>query len=141
MLGMVDDLSRLERDVIATILAPEHPVMDALRRQFERCHVASREMSGVGFFTTLEVASDAAPASVQPGRLFLGDVTATVDGPTHGAGFVLFVEDGVLDVLEGWSYDEPWPDTIAGYAVTAGGVTHGGGAATDLEQVDARSTR
>jgi hypothetical protein len=52
MLGMVDQLSPLERDVLATILAPNHPVMNALRRQFERCQVASRETTGVGFFTS-----------------------------------------------------------------------------------------
>ena len=130
------DLSPLERDVIATILAPDHPVLNALRRQFERSHVASRQMTGVGFFTELAVEKDVERAPVIPGRprLCLGDVSVTIDGLEHGAGFVLFVEDGVLDTLEGFSYDEPWPDVIGEYDVRAGGVTHSGGSKSDIEQ-------
>src|SRR3990170_7716804 len=112
---MADELSSLERDVIATILAPDHPVMNALRRQFDRCHVASRETTGVGFFTALEIAPDVVPAPVKCGSMDLGDVTATIEGLEHGVGFVLFAQDGVLDVLEGFSYVEPWADMNARY--------------------------
>jgi hypothetical protein len=91
----------LEHDVIATILAPDHPVMNALRRQLDRCEAASRRFTGVGFFTVLDVAADVEPAPVRRGRMDLGDVTVTIDGLEHGAGFVLFVQDGVLHVLEG----------------------------------------
>lgn len=134
---MADELSPLERDVLATILAPEHPVMNALRRQFDRCRVARRETTGVGFFTTLEIARDIEPARVRPGRMDLGDITATIDGLEHGAGFVLFVQDGVLDVLEGFSYVGPWTDMNARYEVRGGGVGHGGGSMTDIEEVHA----
>lgn len=129
------ELSPLERDALAIILAPDHPVMNALRRQFERCQVASRETTGVGFFTTLEIAPDVEAAPVKPGRMDLSDVTATIDGLEHGAGFVLFVQDGVLDVLEGFSYDGPWTDMNARYEVRAGGVMHSGGSMTDIEEV------
>ena len=131
---MADVLTLLERDVIATILRPDHPVMNALRRQFERCHVASRQMTGVGFLTELDTDVERAP--VRPGRLCVGDVTVTIDGLERGAGFLLFVEDGVLDTLEGFTYDEPWPDVIGRYEVTAGGISHSGGSKTDVEQVD-----
>ena len=134
---MADELSPLERDVIDTILAPDHPVMHVLRRQFERCHVASRRFTGVGFFTVLDVATDVEPAPVKPGAMDLGDVTATIEGLQHGAGFVLFVRDGALTELEGFSFDEPWPDPSARFEVTAGGVMHGGGSKTDIEEVDA----
>jgi hypothetical protein len=140
LLRVTDGLSPLEREVIATILAPEHPVMYALRRQFERCHVTAREMTGVGFFTTLAMATHVPPAPVKPGRMHLGDVTATIEGLEHGAGFVLFVRDGVLDTLEGYSFDEPWPDVIVLYEVSAGGVMHSGGSETDMEQVGAAWT-
>ena len=133
---MADDLSALERDVIATILRPDHPVMNALHRQFRLCHVASRQMTGVGFFTKLDIETDVEPAPIKPGRLCLGDVTVTVEGLERGAGFVLFVDDGVLDTLEGFTYDEPWPDEIGRYEVTAGGILHSGGSKTDVEQVD-----
>jgi len=133
---MADDLTLLERDVIATILRPAHPVMNALRRQFERCHVASRQMTGVGFFTELDIETDVERAPVKPGRLCLGDVTVTIEGMERGAGFVLFVEGGVLDTLEGFTYDEPWPDVMGRYEVTAGGISQSGESKTDVEQVD-----
>jgi hypothetical protein len=129
------ELSPLERDVIASILAPEHPVMNALRLQLEHCRASSREATGVGFYTSLEVAPDIEPAPVKPGTMDLGDVNAVIDGLEHGAGFVLFVTDGVLHMLEGFSYDEPWTNIDARFEVTAGGVMHHGGSMTDIEQV------
>lgn len=98
--------------------------------------MASREATGVGFFTTLVIGDGAEPAPVKPGQMDLGDVTAVIDGVEHGVGFVLFVNDGVLDVLEGFSYDEPWTDLSASYHVTPGGVAHSGGSLTDIEQVE-----
>ena len=65
------------------------------------------------------------------------DVSARIDGMEHGAGFVLWVEDGVLETLEGFSYVEPWPDLSARYELSAGGPEHGAGTITDIEQVDA----
>lgn len=138
---MTDELSRLERDVVATILVPDHPVMNALRRQVERCHVVSRHFTGVGFWTVLDVETGVERAPVKPGTLRLGDVTATIEGLEHGAGFVLLVQDGTLRKLEGFSYDEPWPEVIARYEVTAGGVTHAGDSEADIDEVDAAQDR
>jgi hypothetical protein len=132
---MEDQPSPLERDVLATILAPHHLVMDALRRQLERCRVASRETTGVGFFTTFAIPEDVEPAPVTPGTMALGDVTATIEGLEHGAGFVLFVENGRLHMLEGFSYGEPWTDVNARYELKAGGVMHSGSSMADIEQV------
>jgi len=39
----------------------------------------------------------------------LGDVDARMDGLEHGAGFLLFVRKGRMTILEGYSYEEPWP--------------------------------
>jgi len=71
-------------------------------------------MTGVGFWTSL-----ALPLGIEEVgsglRIRLSDVEATIDGLEHGAGFVLFIENGLLDNLEGFTYDEPWPDRIGGY--------------------------
>jgi hypothetical protein len=130
-------LTSLERQVITTLLAPIHPVMDALRRQFDACTVASREFTGHGFVSTLVIADGVEAAPVTRKQLSLGDVSATIDGLEHGAGFVLFVRDGLLDVLEGFAYDEPWPNAVGRFEITAGGVTHLGGSETDLQQIEA----
>jgi hypothetical protein len=125
-------LTPLEQEVIATILRPAHPVMDGLCKQLELCRVVSREFSGVGFFTTVAGPDDLRVAA--PGRLVLGDVQADIPGLLHGAGFLLWVEDGMITMLEGFSYDELWPDRIETYAVSA---VHPDGGPTDVEKVQA----
>ncbi|MBA2718651.1 MAG: hypothetical protein H0U52_05295 [Chloroflexi bacterium] len=136
---MPSRLNTFERELIATLLAPDHPVTNALRRQSTNCQAARRKFTGHGFFTTLVVSKKVAAAPVRPGRLALGDVTATIEGLEHGAGFLLFIADGVLQVLEGFAYDEPWPVRVEQYRVSAGGVSHGSGSQTDIEQIKAAS--
>jgi hypothetical protein len=48
----------------------------------------------------------------------IDDVDGTVNGLAHGAGFVLFIRDGKLDILEGFTYDEPWPKDIGHFRLT-----------------------
>jgi hypothetical protein len=36
----------------------------------------------------------------------------------HGAGFLLYVDGGLLSMLEGYSYEEPWPDEIREFSVS-----------------------
>ena len=129
------ELTALEREVIATILRPNHPVFDALRAQFATCRVKDRELTGVGFFTRLLVSLEAARAPVTGPRLTFGGVAADLEGVRHGAGFVLFVEDGRLDFLEGFTYDEPWPQTVGHFAVSALTPQAGAGQ-SDLDQAD-----
>ena len=46
-----------------------------------------------------------------------GDVIAEIPGLSGGAGFLLYIENGILDVLEGYSYDEPWPTSTEGFTL------------------------
>lgn len=94
------ELTPLERDMIETLLKPDHRVFDSLRLQFVACRVADREYTGAGFFTRLVVPESATPAGVD--RLALSDVRADLAGLEHGAGFVLWVERGWLAELEGF---------------------------------------
>ena len=111
------ELTEFERAVLGMMLAGDDPRLEALRRQLAGCRVRSRELTGVGFYTWLAVLPGVEPASVSAGRATLGDVEATVRGLEHGAGFVLFVTNGMLDNLEGFTYDEPWPETIEGFSL------------------------
>ena len=36
-------------------------------------------------------------------------------GVKYGSGYVLFVKDGFITMLEGYTYGEVWPDKITGY--------------------------
>jgi hypothetical protein len=127
----------LERDVIATILRPVHPVMEALRAQLAVCRTKSREFTGVGFYTQIVVPQALAVANID--RLILTDVHADIDGIEHEAGFVLWIEGGMLDTLEGFTYDGPWPEVVEGHRVF--GEHAAGNTLTDLEEVEAALER
>ncbi len=44
-------------------------------------------------------------------------MSGDLEGVAHGAGFVLFIRDGALACLEGFTYDEPWPETIKSFTL------------------------
>jgi hypothetical protein len=133
----MDGLTPFERDVIDAILAGDHPVLEVLRAQLAACEVSKRDFTGVGFFTTVSVQSDVPSAPVNR-FLHLGEVGASMDGLANGAGFILFVDRGRLNVLEAYTYGgEAWPAEISNYKVFRPEITYSGGAQTDLEQIDA----
>jgi hypothetical protein len=111
----MNDLTELERAVLTELLAGDHPLLEQLRNQLAHCRVSRRKYTGVGFWTDLDVGGNA-PA-VNDMKLRFGDVIADIDGMAHGAGFVLFIEHGLLSNLEGYGYDDPWPSTITGYTL------------------------
>ena len=110
------DFTELERAVLSKLLDGGHPVLAQLRSQLRGCRVTRREFSGVGFFTTLEVNKDA--PRVGDKTIRIGDVVADIEGLAHGAGFVLFIDHGKITMLEGFTYDEPWPDTIRSFTLS-----------------------
>ena len=111
------ELTTLESKVMKMLLSDGDEVLAGLRRQFAACKVVNREATGAGFFTTFHVPSTM--ARVAGGKSFkFGDVNATVVGLQHGAGFVLYVNEGILEMLEGYSYDEPWPNEVTSFELT-----------------------
>lgn len=115
---MSDELTDLERGVIEKLLAGEHPVLELLREQSRTCRLKKRELTGCGFFTELEMDRTVKAAPTVQENLRIGGVKARIAGLEHGAGFVLFVSGGYLDMLEGYSYDEPWPEAITDFELT-----------------------
>jgi hypothetical protein len=115
MLMYGDALTDLERDAMATMLRHDHPVTTLLRAQLDECRIKGRELTGVGFFTDIVVPQALAVPGL--GSMHLNDAVVEIAGLEHGVGFVLFIRDGKLDVLEGFTYDEPWPDKIGNYSV------------------------
>jgi len=115
-----NDLEPLEAAVLDKLLAGSHPVLNALRRQLAGLTVKRRERTGAGFFTEFSVADNSAPAFTSSPKLRFGDVQATIGGLQHGAGFLLYVDAGLLRMLEGYSYEEPWPEEIEDFTLSYG---------------------
>ena len=105
-------MTDLEHAVLEKILGQRNSNFANLRSQLESCRVKSRELTGVGFFTELEVDSSLPAAQIKSGTVQVGSAEARVQGLKYGAGFTLFITNGYLDMLEGYSYGEPWPLTV-----------------------------
>ena len=90
------------------LLAGDNADLALLRQQLAVVEVGGREFSGAGFFTQLRVPVSA-PRLEGTTRLVIGDVYAEVTGLDHVVGFLLFISDGVLDMLECFIYDDEWP--------------------------------
>ncbi len=110
-------LNRLERAVLAKLLDGDHHALFTLREQAETVHLLSRDFTRTGFFCKLQLPAGASILATEI-DFHLGDVDATMDGLEFGAGFVLFIRNGSLDTLEGYSYEEPWPEVIRQFELT-----------------------
>ena len=99
-----------EQHLMTLLLQGDHPVLSILRQQYAAATVTLREFSGVGFFTHFSVPDDLPRAA--PPNFAAGDVAFQLEGLYNGGGCVLFVRDGKLDFLEGYAYDEPWPEYL-----------------------------
>jgi hypothetical protein len=110
-------LTILEDQVLQMLLRGEDEVVSVLRLQASHADASSRKMTGVGFFTNFEISADV-PRVKTCLTFKLGDVNGTADNLKHGLGFLLYVANGALSMLEGYTYDEPWPDEVHGLVLT-----------------------
>ena len=98
----------LETAVLRAIFSETPELRNSLESQFQTATVIERENSGAGFFTTMATRGDTdSVSSLTPlGR----EVAARIAGLDHGMGFKLFLEDGRLRTLEGFTYGESTRD-------------------------------
>lgn len=103
--------NRVEMTVLEALLADPLLAGRVRTNELRRLVSASREMTGQGFITQLE--------NTESARLFESDVNlrwgsridATVNGEVR-VGFVVFVDEGRVDAVEGFTYEEEWPETV-----------------------------
>ncbi|HEY2410271.1 MAG TPA: hypothetical protein VGI10_29905 [Polyangiaceae bacterium] len=111
----MEGLNDLEQAVLDKLLAGDHPRLAILRAQAASARLASHETTGVGFFCIFDIPTRVASMDVPD--FTIDDVDGELQGLAHGAGFVLFVHGGRLKMLEGFSYDEPWPEQIRDFSL------------------------
>ena len=116
LLSQPTELIALEREVMVSLLQGKNPILNILYQQYLVSKVRDRNLTGVGFFTTFVVPENV--RRVNNESFAFGDVIAEVSGLKHGIGFVLFVKSGIIDTLEGYTYDETWPSKITNLRVS-----------------------
>ncbi len=112
-----NSLLPFERAVLDMVFSVDCACAVPLREQLCDCVVSRREYSGVGFFTDI-LPNPSAPPIANTGRIWFGGVYAEVEGVKHGAGFVVLIDNGYIDMLEGYTYDDPWPDQVTGFTLS-----------------------
>lgn len=95
-------LTPLEHAVLRAI-CDKHPAdRAALEAQLSTASVLRRENTGAGFFTYFSF-DRTSNAPIGGDRLRNGP-TVKVEGLEHGMGFILWLKQGYVDNLEGYSY-------------------------------------
>jgi len=101
------EFSKLERDVLDAFLDENDERYPQLRSQVAVASVKSRDFTSHGFFTKLELPLDSQRIP-RDSRFFIALVCAVFEGGA-ALGFALFVEDGRLETIEGFTYERGWP--------------------------------
>jgi hypothetical protein len=105
---MLTDLTKLERSVLALAFTGDSSAMVALRAQAAMAKVSVRRVGGAGFSATIVVPHDVVVS--EDASYHVSNIEGKHRLLRHGAGFAVFVEHGRLTSVEGFTYDEPWPD-------------------------------
>ena len=105
------EFEQFEKRMLEKILAGGDEVLEILREQYKGAVVTERWFSGVGFFSTFQV-NEKTPKLSNHCSIQLTDFHARCDELAHGMGFVLFIRDGIIATLEGFTFDEKWPEHL-----------------------------
>ena len=107
------DFEEFERDVMMWIAKETPQYEQQILNQYNSCRIKSRRFTGHGFFTDFEVEDTS--NSLGDFNETLGALGLDINRLQHGIGFVLFAENGLITCLEGYAYDEPFPEQIFRY--------------------------
>jgi hypothetical protein len=105
VLDAMEIFTTLEKDAIAHLIQlSDLPTesKDILNNQLKAAQLKNRDITGAGFFTDFII-----PAEVtrlpQKERLYLDCVGVELNGVPDAAAFILFIRDGAIHLLEGFT--------------------------------------
>jgi hypothetical protein len=110
----VNELTELDAGVLRLAPAGGYPGAAILREQIRAITSVRRTFTGVGFYADLEVDHAAVAGATHTPNAVMDGISAQMRGLEYGAGFAVFVDQGHLSQIEGFTYDEPWPDKVTG---------------------------
>jgi hypothetical protein len=100
-----------EHKLMNMLLAGDDEMLMKLQKQYQSATIVSREISDVGFFTKYAI-PQRNDLHIDRKSFAFGDVDGMVDGKEGAVGFVLFVDNGYISVLEGYTcVIDKWPQS------------------------------
>ena len=93
----------IERAVLDAAAHDYQASSDGLREQMAVAQVTQFENTGAGFFSTVAVSPEAPRIT---DKSPLDAATGSVAGIEHGMGFLVFLENGHVALIEGYTYDD-----------------------------------
>lgn len=110
-------LTSFEAAALNAILKGNDPDLEVLRRQAAQAEVIERVLTGVGFYTNVRIPAELPRTASGRAKYDRRSVGVKIDGVANGAGVMVWIgEDGSIKQLEGFTYDDRWPEEIEGYA-------------------------
>ena len=111
---MIIPFEEFERAVMAKLLEEENSINRILREQYKNSEIISREFTGAGFFTKLKIPPHI-PLVNEPVDYGYGNLWCCINDKEFLHGFVLFIKDGVMICLEGFTCADSWPEIITSF--------------------------
>jgi hypothetical protein len=110
------DFLKFENEVMSRILHDEDPTPDKkLVEQYKIAKVTDRKFTGRGFFTDYEIPDGKYRLDDDSLNTTLGNIGANINDLKYGVGFVVFIKNGLISCLEGYTYGEEWLGEIDSY--------------------------
>lgn len=103
---------RLANQVMTMLLDGNDEVLLMLRKQYKKSAVVSEEYSEVGFYIDYQIDKGLKVSDEYNGTFQIGDVDGEVNNINEALGFILYVKNGYLTMLEGYTnIIDSWPET------------------------------
>jgi len=105
---MKERINELEMAVMERFLADPALALRATSGDYSGVLVASRDLTGAGFLTTFEKCSELRMFEEHVSMRW-GKVGARLTPSKIETGYLVYVDDGYLSAIEGYTYGEEWP--------------------------------
>jgi hypothetical protein len=110
-------LNKLELAVLNHILDKNDPNFNILKSQIIQASVKKREFTGTGFFLYFLIPKDI-PRLKNKEKIIIDDVYAKISDSSNEVGFILYIEEGGISMLEGYDVvGESWPENIKNFKI------------------------
>lgn len=103
-------LNDIEKVIIKAFLLSKNISRDDDNSFFSDICARERDLTGVGFFTYFDQLEELKIGKDNETYTF-SDLGAKINNSIE-TGYLVFVKDGFIDSIEGFTYEEPWPKDV-----------------------------